>query len=172
MDVEGLYTNITHEEGMQCMEEELNKRQSSKVPTDFIVKLMEIILYNNVFEFHETFWKQSVGAAMGSKPIPHYANIFMASIDKKIRDLDIMQALKFLKRFLDDYFMIFIGSTKKLHALFVEINKINPTIKLTMKHTEIDHEQIEDRCDCEPTKAIPFLDTLCSIKEGKIDSNG
>ena len=71
MDVEGLYTNITHEEGIHCMKEELNKTQKSKVTTDFIVKLMEIILYHNVFEFHEFFWKQSMGAAMGSKPVPH-----------------------------------------------------------------------------------------------------
>ena len=93
----------------------------------------------------------------------------MASIDKKIRDLDITQALQFLKRFLDDYFLIFIGSTKKFHALIVEINKINPTIKLTMNHTQIEHENIEDKCDCKPIQAIPFLDTLCSIKDGKID---
>ena len=37
-----------------------------------------------------------------------------------------------------------------------------------MSHTSIDHEPIEDRCDCPEKKSIPFLDVLCSIKEGKI----
>ena len=30
-------------------------------------------------------------------------------------------------------------------------------------------EDPEDRCDCEEQSAVPFLDTLISIKEGKID---
>ena len=29
-------------------------------------------------------------------------------------------------------------------------------------------EDPEDRCDCEEQSAVPFLDTLISIKEGKI----
>ena len=45
---------------------------------------MEIILNENIFEFHNLYWKQKIGAAMGSSPIPHYANIFMAKIGKEI----------------------------------------------------------------------------------------
>ena len=48
---------------------------------------MKVIVYNNIFEFHESVWKQNIGAAMGSKPVPHYANIFMTHIDKKIEAL-------------------------------------------------------------------------------------
>ena len=168
MDAIGLYTNIIHNEGIACMKTELNKRKNIEVPTDFILKLLHIILHNNVFEFHNTYWKQNIGAAMGSKPIPHYANTFMASIDNIIKELDKTKALLLLKRFLDDYFMIFNGSTKKLHALFVEINSVHPTIKLTRNHTTIENEPLEDRCSCDPMYSIPFLDTLCTIKEGKI----
>ena len=88
---------------------------------------MEIILYNNIFEFHETYWKQEIGAAMGSKPIPHYAKNFMAKIDSIIKSLDKEKAIYFIKRFLDDLFLLFRGTTKKLHALLVEIKKISPT---------------------------------------------
>ena len=169
LDVTGLYTNIAHEEGLECVEEQLNQRNNQAVPTDFLVKLMEVILYNNVFEFHETFWKQNIGAAMGSKPIPPYANIFMAKIDKLIRISDVNKALQLLKRFLDDFFLIYKGTTKSIHALLVKINNINPSIKLTMSHTSRKNEPIEDKCDCPETESIPFLDTRCSIKEGKID---
>ena len=64
---------------------------------------------------------------------------------------------------------LFIGSTKKLHELLDKINKINPTIQLTMNHTSLKNESLEDRCSCKETYQIPFLDTLLSIKEGKID---
>ena len=88
MDIIGLYTNIAYKEGMDFMKTELQKRSDQTAPTEFILKLFEIILYNNVFEFHSTFWKQDIWAAMGSKPIPPYANTFMASTDKIIMCLD------------------------------------------------------------------------------------
>ena len=140
MDVIGLYTNIPHDEEQEDMEIGLNKRVNQKVPTDFLVKMMEIILKNNIFEFHEGYYKQNIGAAMGSKPIPPYANNFMAKIDRLIKKTKGAEALLLLKRFLDDYFLIFYGSTKQLHALFVEWNKIHPTIKLTISHTTIANE--------------------------------
>ena len=171
MDAIGLYTNIPHEEGLEEMEIGLNKRVKQEVPTDFLVKMMEIILKNNIFEFHEGYYKQNIGAAMGSKPIPHYANNFMAKLDRLIKNTKGAEALLLLKRFLDDYFLIFKGSTKQLHALFVEWNKLHPTIKLTMTHTTIENEPLEDKCECDETFEIPFLDVSCSIKEGKIQTD-
>ena len=58
------------------------------------------------------------GAAMGCKPMPSYANILMATIDDLIKNQKEAEALLLLKRFLDDYFTLFEGSTKDLHAIF------------------------------------------------------
>ena len=132
---------------------------------------MDIILNQNIFEFHDGLYKQNIGATMGSKPIPHYANIFMAKIDRLIKQLEGAEALTLLKRFLDDYFMLFCGSTKDLHALFVKINQIHPTIKLTMNHTNIENEPKENKCDCEEKDSIPFLDVSCKIVAGKIETD-
>ena len=73
-----------------------------------------------------------------------------------------------LKRFLDDIFSIFLGTTKDLHKLLEEIKKIHKSIKFTMNHTTIEGEPIESRCSCQPLQEIPFLDTACSLKNGKI----
>ena len=43
--------------------------------------------------------------------------------------------------------------------------------KFTMSHTTRDYEPLKDRCDCESMTSIPFLDTLCSIIEGRIDTD-
>ena len=43
MDAIGLFTNIPHDEGLEAIEIELNKRLNQEVPTDFLVKLMDII---------------------------------------------------------------------------------------------------------------------------------
>ena len=139
---------------------------------------MEIILNNNIFSFHESLWKQKVGAAMGSRPIPDYADNYLAhTTDKYLQDIgknydiDNEKAIQLLERFLDDYFSIFLGTTKELHQLLEEVNRINPNIKLTMKHTKVDGEAEENSCNCEPLSAIPFLDVLCSIKNGRIETD-
>ena len=82
---------------------------------------MKLILYNNIFEFHESHWKQNIGASMGSKPVPQYASIFMSKIDKEIKALakeDKAAFLALLKRFLDDFFLLYFGLSRKLHDLF------------------------------------------------------
>ena len=134
MDVSALYTNIPQNEGVQCVEEELNKRKNPKVPTGFLTRLLEIILKYNIFEFNQELYQQVIGTAMGTRPAPPYANIFMANkIDNKIKEVaskindNEEDSIKILKRFLDDIFMIYVGSTKNLHNLLKEINKSTQT---------------------------------------------
>ena len=113
---------------------------------------MEILLKHNLFEFHSSTWRQEIGTAMGVKPAPSYANIYLARrIDEKILELgNKMSNILLYKRFLDDIFKIFQGTTKELHKLLDEINQIHPTLKFTMPHTSVESEAEEDRCDCAP----------------------
>ena len=56
---------------------------------------------------------------MGSKPLPHYANIFMSKIDKKIEALaedDKAAYLALLKRFLDNFISFILGLQKNFMA--------------------------------------------------------
>ena len=81
----GLYNNILHEEGLESMEQALISHTNPEIPTNYLVKLMRVILENNLFRFNEELWRQEVGCAMGTKPAPSYADIFMAKkIDDKI----------------------------------------------------------------------------------------
>ena len=113
---------------------------------------------------------------MGIKPAPPYANIFMAKkIDIKIREIfekyseNGQSPLRFLKRFLDDIFSIFEGSVTDIHKIFDEINTIHPNIKFTMTHTIPKSEQHQPpSCQCPQVDSIPYLDTSCQIKQGKI----
>ena len=177
-DVVGLFTNIPTEEGLRCLKIALESRKNQNNSTDFLVRLMEVILKNNLFKFNGEMFRQEIGAAMGSPPIPAYANIFMAeTMDNKIKELaekyqeNNQSKMLAFKRFLDDYISIFAGSSQKLHELFEELNRFHPTIKLTMNHTTNPNEPKEDRCDCEQKSAIPFLDTSISIKNRRLDTD-
>ena len=123
------------------MKKSLGEKLTSEVPGEYITRLLELILKYNIFEYDKKLWKQRIGTAMGSKPAPSYANIFMAkTIDGQFWKISEKYTengsipLKFMKRFLDDIFLIFQGSIKNLHSFFVEINKIHPYIKFTMTH--------------------------------------
>ena len=71
---------------------------------------------------------------MGQRNVPPYEDIYMSrKNDNIIEELakhfieGTENSLKLLKRYLDDIFLIFIGSTKKLHLFWQEVNKINPS---------------------------------------------
>ena len=50
--------------------------------------------------------------------------------------------IRFMKRFLDDIFLIIFESIKKLHLFFDEINQLHPNIKFRMSHTKSESEKI------------------------------
>ena len=66
------------------MREILEQHSDDNVKNIFILKLLELFLLENIFEFDEKLYRQDIGAAMGGNPASNYANIFMAKIYKKI----------------------------------------------------------------------------------------
>ena len=66
---------------------------------------------------------------MGTKAAPPYANLFMGRHEETI-----WEAFTFWKRFIDDIFMIFIGTNKQLQSMKDIMNTLHPTIKFTFEH--------------------------------------
>jgi hypothetical protein len=175
MDVIGLFTNIPKEDGIEAVRNTLEAKQEPEINTEFILRILTLVLENNIMEFDSEYYKQEIGAPMGQGQVPPYANIFMSDkIDPRIVEIAKrytkhgMSPLQFLKRFLDDLFSIWNGTSQELHNFFNEINKIHPNMKFTMKHTTNILEAAEDKCDCTENKSISFLDTSLSIKDDKI----
>ena len=70
------------------MKEELENRDNKNIPSEFIAKLMELILKYNIFRFDKNLYQQKIGTAMGSKPAPLYANIYLPKrIDNEIEQI-------------------------------------------------------------------------------------
>ena len=130
MDISGAITNIPQDEGAQAVGEALNKRNVKSVPTEFIVRILELIQENNIFEFNSDLYSQQIGGAMGQRHVPPEANIFLArridNIIKVIANTNYSNCLKLIKIFLDDLFQIFCGSTQQLH------NFLEKSIKFTL----------------------------------------
>ncbi|KAL0149653.1 hypothetical protein M9458_055041, partial [Cirrhinus mrigala] len=78
MDIDSLYTNIETGAGLAAVRDCMNRYPDAKRPDDFILKLLEINLTKNDFEFDSKFYLQIKGTAMGKRFAPSYANIYMA----------------------------------------------------------------------------------------------
>ena len=88
-DVEGAYLNIPHEDRNNGLNEALEERSDKNIPSSFLVKLLDLIQRNNIFEFHDgQLWKQLVGVAMGIHQAHSLANIYLARrLDEAIKRL-------------------------------------------------------------------------------------
>ena len=168
LDVSALYTNMEKDESIEAVKNTLAEANYNDISIGFILWLLELMLDNNMFTFNDKLYKQIIGIAMGAKPAPLIADIFMSKvIDDNIFKLG-EENIKFFKRFLDDLFLIYIGSTKQLHKFFDKVNELHPHIKFTFNHTCIKSESESEKCDCPNQESIPFLDTSCKIEEGKL----
>ena len=151
----------------------LEEQKNKLVNTEFIVRFLQLILQNNIMEFNSQFYKQEIGAPIGSRPVPTYGNVFMVQkIDPRILEIAEKYSnngkipISSINCFLYDLFSIWYGTTKDLHKFLNEINTIHPNIKFTLKHTSQEHP--EDKCDCDQASSIPFLDTSISKRNSKI----
>lgn len=180
IDVSALYTNIRKDDAIPAMRESLNQRSTQmiqKVPTEFIIQILELVLKYNIFEFGNEKFQQLIGVAMGTVCAPTVACLVMHKIDQQFKDLAIRilnseDPIMLLKRFIDDFFMVWKKSWQKLDEFLTAINNIHPTLKFTYEYTcpyPCDMpENISHDCFCHTSRSIAFLDTLVEIKGGKI----
>jgi hypothetical protein len=98
IDVCGLYTNIPIDEGIEAVEEALDERNDKTITSEFLTRLLELVIKHNIFEFNGQLFHQLIGTAMGTKCAPNYSNLFMA---RKI-DPEIMKPKLEKESFLSD----------------------------------------------------------------------
>ena len=113
MDVSSLYTNIPHDEGLDALRENLNRRRNRSVATNVLVTLMSLILTLNNFIFNGINYLQIKGCAMGTNSSPSFANIFLGKFEEQFIYPFIQDLHKLYLRYIDDIFMIWTGTKEQ-----------------------------------------------------------
>ncbi|XP_024120271.1 uncharacterized protein LOC112141375, partial [Oryzias melastigma] len=129
MDIDSLYTNIDIEEGIQAVKRIFLKYPDSKRPDKELLQLLEINLKRNDFQFHDDFYLQIKGTAMGKKFAPAYANIFMAEWETAALHKCTLKPLCYF-RYLDDIWGVWSHSEQEFEMFLKTLNSHNPSIKL------------------------------------------
>ena len=87
LDVESLYPSIPQGPGVEMV---LQRVCPTSPPTsrqnnfkNMMRDLLRITLGDNHFSFNDHFYNQVSGVAMGTRCAPHFANLFMASLEER-----------------------------------------------------------------------------------------
>ena len=155
LDVTSLYTNISHNEGIDACRFFLQKRTNKHIPTETICDLIRIILTMNNFTFNSKHYLQKHGTAMGTRMAPSYANLSLGKFERDALLNSPHQPYLWLS-FIDDIFMTWTAGPEKLKAFVDYLNNLHSTIKFTCSHS--------------PSN-IPFLDVMVSVKDGSIETD-
>ncbi|CAJ0967446.1 unnamed protein product [Ranitomeya imitator] len=131
MDVESLYSNIRHQDGLNACKFFL---ENTGTDADSVVKLIKFILTHNYFEFDNKIYLQKTGTAMGSKMAPQYANLFMAKLESDFLSSCPIRPLAYY-RYIDDILIIWTESEQQLKMFHEQFNQFHPTINLTLNYS-------------------------------------
>ena len=82
-----LYPHIPHDQEAEIMRRFLDKREDQSVLSESVCKLANIVLKHNYFELEKDVYHQILGTSISTKFASHHANIFMAGLEEKIRDI-------------------------------------------------------------------------------------
>ncbi|XP_074828142.1 uncharacterized protein LOC141998984 [Natator depressus] len=150
MDVEALYTNIPHKDGLQAVKNTI----PDNVTANLVAELCDFVLTHNYFTFGDNVYLQISGTAMGTRMAPQYANIFMTDLEQRFLSSRPLTPLLYLS-YIDDIFIIWTHGKEALEEFHHDFNNFHPTINLSLVQS---------------TQEIHFLDTTMLINDGHINT--
>jgi hypothetical protein len=160
VDFKSLFTNIPCEHAIELMKEVAFMHQTECQNMHFVIELLEITLKFNAMEFMGEIFVQIFGIAMGTNIAPILANLYLAMLEKKLKDQtknDSKMIWPCLwKRFIDDGFGVIQGLKKDVEYFVHKFNSMVKTI-------QIDKIEFGDR--------VHFLD-LCIFKGERFFDSG
>ena len=132
-DVNALYPSIDLQKGMAALHWFMNSHTSfNQTLKDLCLKLAHFVLTNNFVECKElegAIYHQQVGTAMGTSFSVIYAIIFMIWLETPIIER-FRSCIQLYKRYIDDLFLIWIGSTGALCEFRKALSTADPHISL------------------------------------------
>lgn len=130
LDVKSLYTNIDNVKGIKAVARAMRLHPDIDRPDTELLRLLSICLNHNTFSFNGKSYRQNNGCAMGHPYAVHYANIYMALLEKDVLASCPLSPL-FYVRFIDDIFLIWQHGFDAFKDFLLLFNSRDDSIQLT-----------------------------------------
>jgi hypothetical protein len=105
VDAIGMYSNIDTDHGIDVLTQWLRDYRDNLpkcMPVDFVIEALTEIMRSNIFQFGDTYWKQTRGCAMGTSAAVNYAYLYVGLLEVQRLLPRFKTCLPFFKRFIDD----------------------------------------------------------------------
>mmetsp|Transcript_40948 Transcript_40948/g.85450 ORF Transcript_40948/g.85450 Transcript_40948/m.85450 type:complete len:573 (-) Transcript_40948:730-2448(-) len=165
-DVAALYPSINIEDGMKALQWFM--AQHSSIPLNLqpkYLKLARFVLENNYVDCKgiEGSFLQKIGTAMGTSFSVTYATIFMIWLETPIIN-EFQQQIVLYKRYIDDIFLIWSGSSAELCRFREKLGNANENIKLEWQSTPSAEDAVNPaKFDQHQHRQVNFLDLDITI---------
>ena len=153
-DISNLYTVIDHGKGLRALRYFLNQRLVQDPPTDVVVRLAELVLSLNAFEFDSKYFQQVCGVAMGTKMGPVFACLYLAYLETQFFESYKGPKPQLFKRYIDDLLFIFSCTPRQATLFLSQFSRLDPDLTFTWSDTS--------------AKEVPFLDILISAENDRV----
>jgi hypothetical protein len=164
-DATAMYSNIDTDTGVNAFVNlfKVYKNQiPQNFPKDLFLKVLQMVMDNNIFKFGDTFWLQTQGTAMGTPTTPLYS-ILTFGFHENTTILNTFQAnLLYYKHFIDDIFGVWIDNKTKGNT---PINKETSWDKFRQQLDTFGSLRWNKET---PSTATNFLDLTIEIKDEKL----
>ncbi len=161
LDVVALYPNIPIFEGMRAIWPMLrDSRSNAQHPTNTsIMRLLELVLRKNNFEFNGEHYVQIAGTAMGTKMAPSFANLYMGHFeDQHVYTYPLQPWCWF--RFIDDIKFLWPHGREELDRFIHHLNYVGSrdgrSLKFTAQISETSNDFLDTSLYFTPTGEIAF----------------
>lgn len=128
LDVESLYTNISHPLAIATF----TRRFQDHPKFVLLLDLFKFVLFNNVLQFDGRNFKQTCGIAMGTSLAPALATIVVADLEEKYLNGCRLRPLCWW-RFIDDVLAVWSHSVNELDEFTDGLNHLEPRIRFTVE---------------------------------------
>ena len=129
--IKSLYTVIPNDGGLCTLQYYLDKREILEPPTDTLLRMAELVLTLNTFEFSGEYYKQTGGVTMGSRLGPNYACLFVGHEEERI--LSSYTGIKpdLYKQYMDDVAGAASCSEEDLRQFLEFASSFHPNLEYT-----------------------------------------
>ena len=148
-----LYTVIPNNDGLQALKHHPDLRPEKQPPTHTLVRLAELVLYLNCFDFDGNYYQQVGGVAMGTKMGPNYACLFVGYVERKMFEEHQGRKPALYKQYIDDDLGASSDTRQVLENFIHFCSTYHPALKYTFEISEA---------------SVPLLDLCVSISNNRV----
>jgi hypothetical protein len=137
LDVNNMYVNIPKDELIPHITVLCNWHNTGKEIEQDIIKIMEVILKQNYFQFNDNIYTQTKGLAMGAPTSSVLSEIYLQSLEHTIIfDILIRQKIIGYYRYLDDILLVYDTRLTEIEQVLHHFNRTNKGIQFTLEQEQ------------------------------------